>query len=132
MADCTNLGLKVALHIWSSGEKLDTYCLYGISSVAIGRAAKVITFLAAIPILIDIIGERRISLTQLSISHLLNERRGQLNNILIDSQLLRRLLPTSLISNFYRRSLYIIVAPLIAAIFTIFLYNIWLNTIQIL
>jgi hypothetical protein len=60
MADCTNVGLLGALEAWSSGIKLDNYCIYGYSTVWIGRAAKLLALLAAIPLIVDLVGEERV------------------------------------------------------------------------
>ncbi|MFL9499603.1 hypothetical protein ACJMQP_06030 [Rhodopseudomonas palustris] len=49
-----------AINIWFSGGKLDGYCIYGVNTSWIGRLGKVIGFISALTILIDIVGERRI------------------------------------------------------------------------
>jgi hypothetical protein len=132
MAHCTTLGLHTALQIWASGEKLDGYCLYGVSAVAIGRAAKVITFLSAIPILIDIIGERRISLTQISISRWLDARQGKLGSVLtLSSRLMRWLFPNTILTYWFKPRLYMIIPPFISALLTLFLYHLWLVTVAV-
>ena len=60
VAECVNIDLGSAAQIWWSGTKLDAYCIEGLSTVWIGRLAKLIGFLSAIPLLIDLIGEDRI------------------------------------------------------------------------
>jgi hypothetical protein len=60
MADCLNIDVWSAAQIWLSGTKLDAHCIAGFSIVWIGRVAKLIAFLSAIPILVDLIGEERI------------------------------------------------------------------------
>jgi hypothetical protein len=60
MADCVNASLVHAISIWFSGAKLDGYCIHGLSVVWIGRLAKVLIFLASIPIILDILGEARV------------------------------------------------------------------------
>jgi len=60
VTDCVEIGLWRALDIWSSGVKLDEYCIVGHSTVFWGRLAKCIALAASATILLDILGEQRI------------------------------------------------------------------------
>jgi len=60
MGVCTDIGLTAALHTWWEGEKLDGFCIWGHTTVSIGRFAKVLALLASATILLDILGEERI------------------------------------------------------------------------
>lgn len=57
---CTSVWIWEAIWIWLQGAKLDGYCIFGMSTVWIGRIAKVASFLSAMTIIIDIMGEEKI------------------------------------------------------------------------
>ncbi|MCD2193500.1 hypothetical protein LQ327_08905 [Actinomycetospora endophytica] len=55
-----NIGLWEALSLWWSGQKLDGMAIYGLSTVWIGRIAKVATYAAGLSVVLDIIGPERV------------------------------------------------------------------------
>lgn len=56
---CVDLNIFGAIHTWALGQKLDGMCLYGANVVWIARAAKLMAFLSAGTLLIDIVGPQK-------------------------------------------------------------------------
>lgn len=57
----TNLGLLDAWNLWLDGQSTIGHTLYGIPIIWVGRAGKVLAFISAFTILIDILGPERIN-----------------------------------------------------------------------
>jgi len=60
MVECTNVGVGQALSLWWMPTKLDGYCIDGLSTIWIGRIAKLLVLISSIPLIIDLLGEKRI------------------------------------------------------------------------
>jgi putative transposase len=79
MSSCISIGLGDVISGWLAGARLvDSTCIYGYSPIWIGRFGKIIGFLAALTIIIDLIGEKRLEL----ITENSELRWRQINNII--------------------------------------------------
>ena len=81
---CTSVWILEAIWIWLQGSKLDGYCLFGISTVWIGRITKVAGFVAAFTIFIDILGEEKVHEFGLWMSNLASKRRMRIDEFIIN------------------------------------------------
>jgi sorbitol-specific phosphotransferase system component IIC len=52
--------LLEACGLWAQGQRLDDMAIYGIPMLAVGRLGKIVSFLASIVAVIDIIGPDQI------------------------------------------------------------------------
>ncbi|ETK31651.1 hypothetical protein [Microbispora sp. ATCC PTA-5024] len=57
----TNLGLLDAWSLWLDGQSTIGHTLYGIPMIWVGRAGKILAFISAFAVLVDIVGPDRIS-----------------------------------------------------------------------
>lgn len=55
-----SIGISDALSRWLDGQKLDGLSIYGVPSVWINRAAKLMTFLSGLTIVLDLVGPERL------------------------------------------------------------------------
>lgn len=77
---CTSVWIFEAIWIWLQGSKLDGYCIFGMSTVWIGRIAKVASFLSAMTIIIDILGEDKVHKIGVWLTGLAGEKRIKLES----------------------------------------------------
>ncbi|MBA9034338.1 hypothetical protein [Rhizobium leguminosarum] len=86
-AACNSVWIWEAVWIWLHGSKLDGYCIFGMSTVWIGRIAKIASFLAAMTIIIDIMGEQKVHELGISIKGRVTGRRSKLDEFIRDFNL---------------------------------------------
>jgi hypothetical protein len=89
MHACQNVDLLTALGQWVSGQKIEQLCIFGMSAIWLGRFAKVLAFFAAVPIVIDIVGEARIQNASGALGRYLEKKSARLQwfaNIVSDNK----------------------------------------------